>query len=186
MTTTNNSSGNFDNHPKPVLVTPEGILVNDLPLGYPDTPGYKPATPVPVGGVVLADSAIEYNSRRTTVKLTVRNTGDRPIQIGSHFHFFEVNRYLEFDRPVAFGYRLNIPATTAIRFEPGDEKEVELVVFGGKRYIFGFNGLTQGYAGGQDFPTYFPKRIEAIRKMKEFGFKSLSEDDVEAEFNKSK
>ena len=87
---------------------------------YPNEPGFKPAKPVAVGGVILMNAPIEYNTGRKTVQLVVRNTGDRPVQVGSHFHFFEVNRYLEFDRDAAFGCHLNIPATTAIRFELGD------------------------------------------------------------------
>ena len=78
-------------------------------------------------------------------KVKVRNTGDRPIQIGSHFHFFEVNRALEFDRTAAFGKRLNITATTAIRFEPGDEIEVSLIPYGGKQTLYGFNNLVDGW-----------------------------------------
>ena len=136
------------------------------------TPGFSPSQPVAVGGVVLADTPIDYNCQRKTLKLTVRNTGDRPIQIGSHFHFFEVNRYMEFDRPTTFGYHLNIPATTAIRFEPGEEKEVELVTYSGKRRILGFNGLTMGYSGEEDSPTYYPTRIKAINRMEKYGFKS--------------
>ena len=138
---------------------------------YPNIPGFKPSQHTAVGGVVLDDKPIEYNVGRPVTKLVVKNTGDRPIQVGSHFHFFEVNRYLEFDREAAFGMHLNIPATTAIRFEPGDQKEVDVVPFGGKRYVIGFNNLTQGYTGGEDFPSYFPVRIEAFRKIKEYGFK---------------
>lgn len=142
---------------------------------YPNKPGFKPANPIPVGGVVLAAAPIEYNVGRATAKLTVRNTGDRPIQVGSHFHFFEVNRYLEFDRSAAFGCHLNIPATTAIRFEPGDQKEVEVVAYAGKRRVIGFNGLVMGYTGDEDAPTYFPARIHAFRKARHYGFKSTSE-----------
>ncbi len=87
----------------------------------------------PVGGLILADGEIEINAGRPTVTLKVRNTGDRPIQVGSHYHFFEANRALEFNRPAAFGMRLDVPATTAIRFEPGDEKEVTLVPIAGKQ-----------------------------------------------------
>lgn len=93
----------------------------------PKDPGFEPSTYCPVGGVITADTPIEYNADRTVRKIKVRNTGDRPIQVGSHYHFFEANRYLEFDRAQAYGFHLNIPATTAIRFEPGDEKEVEIV-----------------------------------------------------------
>ena len=87
---------------------------------------------------------IEANAGRRTVELTVANTGDRPIQVGSHFHFFEVNRALRFDRRQAFGMRLNIPAGTAVRFEPGDEKRVTLVELAGAREVFGLNALTDG------------------------------------------
>lgn len=134
-----------------------------------------------MGGVVLAEGDLEYNTNRRTVKVTVKNTGDRPIQIGSHYHFFEVNRYLEFDRPKTFGYHLNIPATTAVRFEAGEEKEVELVAFAGKQRIIGFNGLVQGYAGLEDSPVYYPKRIERIRRMHEYGFRSEDEATIEGE-----
>ena len=146
------------------------------------TPGFTPQTQVPVGGVILQDGNIEYNTDRQTVTLKVRNTGDRPIQIGSHFHFFEVNRYMEFDRKAAFGMHLNIPATTAIRFEPGEEKEVELVAYAGKRRIIGFNNLTQGYSGPEDTPTFYPKRIRAFQNMEEYGFKNISQDEADAEF----
>jgi urease subunit beta len=87
---------------------------------------------------------ITINSGRRTVQIVVSNTGDRPVQVGSHFHFFEVNRALHFDRAAAYGMRLNIAAGTAVRFEPGDEKEVSLVEFGGNRIIHGHNGLVNG------------------------------------------
>ncbi|OLE63766.1 MAG: urease subunit beta [Deltaproteobacteria bacterium 13_1_20CM_2_69_21] len=96
------------------------------------------------GEYVLGDGEIVANQGRRTVELTVANTGDRPIQIGSHFHFFEVNRALRFDRAQAFGMRLNVPAGTAVRFEPGDEKRVTLVELGGARRVFGLNALTEG------------------------------------------
>ncbi|MBC7826994.1 MAG: urease subunit beta [Chitinophagaceae bacterium] len=96
------------------------------------------------GEYFLASDPIECNTGRVTVKMVVVNTGDRPVQIGSHFHFFEVNRQMEFDREKAFGMRLNIPAGTAVRFEPGEEKEVELVAFGGNKKLFGFNNLVDG------------------------------------------
>ena len=126
---------------------------------------------LPIGGVLLAEGEIEYNRGLATKKIVVRNTGDRPIQVGSHFHFFEVNRYLEFDREAAFGCHLNIPATTAIRFEPGESKEVEVVPFGGKQRIIGFNGLVEGYAGGEDEPTYLPTRHKAIGRAHKRGFR---------------
>jgi urease subunit beta len=96
------------------------------------------------GEYILANDPIECNIGRLTVKMTVVNTGDRPVQIGSHFHFFEVNRQMEFDREKSFGMRLNIPAGTAVRFEPGEEKEIELVAFGGNKKLFGFNNLVDG------------------------------------------
>ena len=137
---------------------------------------------MPVGGVILAQDDIVYNADRRTITLKVRNTGDRPIQIGSHFHFFEVNRYMEFDRQAAFGYHLNIPATTAVRFEPGEEKEVELVTYAGKQRVIGFNDLTDGYAGLEDTPTYYPRKVRAFRRMQEYGFKNISEEEADAEF----
>jgi urease beta subunit len=96
------------------------------------------------GPYLLADTPIEINAGRATVTLPVWNTGDRAIQVGSHFHFFEVNRALRFDREASFGMRLNIPAGTAVRFEPGDRKEVTLVAIGGTRRVGGLNGLTGG------------------------------------------
>ena len=96
------------------------------------------------GEYILKDEDIIINAGRKTTRVTVVNTGDRPVQIGSHFHFFEVNRQLNFDRKKAFGMRLNIAAGTAVRFEPGEENEVELVEFGGKKKITGFNNLTNG------------------------------------------
>jgi urease subunit beta len=124
----------------------------------------------PVGGYVLAAAPVEINVGRPRLRLAVRNTGDRPVQVGSHFHFFEVNRALDFDREQAFGHRLDIAAGTAVRFEPGDEKEVTLVPFGGKRRIHGFNNLVDGWApidGG-----YRPQASRAIRRAEEYGFKS--------------
>lgn len=87
---------------------------------------------------------IVANTGRATVSLLVKNTGDRPIQVGSHYHFFEVNSALHFDRASAYGMRLNIPAGIAVRFEPGDEKEVKLVAFGGTRFLYGHRGLVEG------------------------------------------
>ena len=98
------------------------------------------------GEYFLAEGDVVANAGRQTVELTVANTGDRPIQVGSHFHFFEANRALRFDRAQAFGMRLNIPAGTAVRFEPGDEKRVTLVELAGARQVFGLNALTEGGA----------------------------------------
>jgi urease beta subunit len=91
-----------------------------------------------------AAGPIEANAGRPTTRLLVRNTGDRPVQVGSHYHFFETNRALDFDRDAAYGMRLNIPAGTAVRFEPGKEKEIELTPFGGSRLMQGCNGLVDG------------------------------------------
>ena len=96
------------------------------------------------GEYILREEDIIINAGRKTVRVKVVNTGDRPVQIGSHFHFFEVNRQMEFDREKAFGMRLNIAAGTAVRFEPGEENEVELVAFGGRKKITGFNDLLNG------------------------------------------
>ncbi len=87
---------------------------------------------------------LELNAGRPTVTLQVNNTGDRPVQIGSHFHFFEVNRALRFDRAAAYGFRLDIPAGTSVRFEPGEERTVHLVALGGRRIVRGLNGLVAG------------------------------------------
>jgi urease subunit gamma/beta len=96
------------------------------------------------GELRLAEEDVIINEGRATVALAVRNLGDRPVQVGSHYHFFEVNAELEFDRRLAFGMRLDIPAGTAVRFEPGEERHVELVAFGGERTIHGLNRLTEG------------------------------------------
>ena len=124
------------------------------------------------GELVCGDGRLELNAGRETLSLRVMNTGDRPIQVGSHFHFFEVNRYLDFDRPKAFGQRLDIPATTAIRFEPGDEKQVTLVPMGGKQFCYGFNNLVDGWTGDGPTPDYRPNFDAAVQKAKDRGFKS--------------
>ncbi len=96
------------------------------------------------GEIVTADGDIELNNGRETIKINVSNTGDRPIQVGSHYHFYETNSGLKFSREQTRGYRLNIPAGTAIRFEPGQTRGVELVSVEGKREIYGFNGKIMG------------------------------------------
>jgi urease subunit beta len=96
------------------------------------------------GEWLLSDDPIEINVGRRKLRLSVRNTGDRPIQVGSHFHFFEVNRALGFDRPAALGMRLDVPSGQSIRFEAGDERDVDLVEFGGHRRVIGFNSLLDG------------------------------------------
>lgn len=96
------------------------------------------------GEIICQDGDIELNSGRETVTLLVANRGDRPIQVGSHFHFYEVNAALKFPRNQARGYRLNIAAGTAVRFEPGQEREVTLVAYSGARKVYGFNGKIMG------------------------------------------
>jgi urease beta subunit len=96
------------------------------------------------GEYLLASEPIELNAGRPTRTITVSNRGDRPVQVGSHCHFFEANRFLGFDRAAAYGMRLNIAAGTAVRFEPGDTREVELVALGGTREVFGLNQLVEG------------------------------------------
>lgn len=96
------------------------------------------------GEYILSDTPVTCNEGRETVEVEVTNTGDRPIQVGSHFHFFEVNRALHFDRAAALGMRLNIPAGLAVRFEPGDTRDVELVALGGLGRAVGFNNLADG------------------------------------------
>ncbi len=100
--------------------------------------------PMIPGQMLVADGDIEMNVGRTTCKVTVANTGDRPVQIGSHYHFAETNAALRFDRKAARGFRLNIPAGTAVRFEPGQEREVELVALAGDRIVYGFTGAVMG------------------------------------------
>jgi urease subunit beta len=97
------------------------------------------------GEIITPSGEIELNPGRPTTKLIVANTGDRPIQIGSHFHFYEVNNALDFDREKAKGMRLDIPAGTAVRFEPGDEKEITLIPLVGSRQIYGFNNKINGH-----------------------------------------
>ena len=122
------------------------------------------------GEYLLDDAAgpIEANAGRDTASLLVKNTGDRPIQVGSHYHFFETNRALAFDRGAAYGMRLNIPAGTAVRFEPGEEKEVELTGFGGRRVIHGGNGLVNGELNAPG------ARDRALERARKGGFSSTT------------
>ncbi len=119
-----------------------------------------------------ADGNIIANDSKKTFKLSVSNTGDRPIQVGSHTHFAEANKALEFDREKALGYHLNISSGTSIRFEPGESKHVEVVEFGGTKTIFGFSGLVSGELES--------KREEAIKNIHERGIKSVLENDAKA------
>ena len=100
------------------------------------------------GEIRTGDGEVALNEGRETAEVAVGNTGDRPVQVGSHFHFFEANAALAFDRETAYGMRLNIPAGTAVRFEPGDERTVELVALGGKRRAHGMNVLVNGSVDG--------------------------------------
>lgn len=100
------------------------------------------------GEIRVQDGELEINAGRDTLTVTVANSGDRPVQVGSHYHFFEVNKALNFDREVTRGYRLNIPAGTAIRFEPGQERQVELVAYDGDRRVYGFNQRVMGALEG--------------------------------------
>ncbi len=100
------------------------------------------------GEIITASGEIELNAGRPTVEIEVANTGDRPIQVGSHFHFFETNAALAFDRAKARGFRLDIPAGTAVRFEPGQTRGVRLVAYGGARIVHGFNAAINGALGG--------------------------------------
>ena len=120
------------------------------------------------GEYILKEGSVECNVGRSTIKVTVVNTGDRPVQIGSHFHFFEVNKQMQFDREKAFGMRLNIAAGTAVRFEPGEEKEVELVSFGGEKKIFGFSNLTNAQSNSNS-------KEEAMKKAIDQNFKNKAE-----------
>jgi urease beta subunit len=96
------------------------------------------------GEYIPGDGEVELNAGRPVASLIVRNRGDRPVQVGSHYHFYEVNRALDFDRHAAYGMRLDIAAGTSVRFEPGEEKEVPLVGFGGRQAVYGHNGLVNG------------------------------------------
>jgi urease subunit beta len=129
-----------------------------------------PATAdVPVGGYVCRKEQISFHEKLPVTELTVRNTGDRPVQVGSHFHFFEVNPALEFDRAAAFGQHLDIPASTALRFEPGDERQVKVVPYGGKRAVYGFNNLVDGPTAGKSADSGKAKAVALAAKR---GFRS--------------
>ena len=99
-----------------------------------------------IGEVIPVEREIELNAGKKTVQVKVVHTGDRPVQVGSHFHFFEVNKCLSFDREKAYGYHLDIPSGTSVRFEPGEEKEVQLTEMGGRQRVFGLNDLTRAQA----------------------------------------
>ncbi len=117
------------------------------------------------GEIIPAEGEIEINAGRPTAMVTVTNTGDRPVQVGSHYHFFEVNKYLDFDRAAAFGMRLDIPAGTAVRFAPGETREVTLVEFGGSGEMIGLNDLTRGSRRSESV------KQEALARARARGFK---------------
>jgi urease beta subunit len=112
------------------------------------------------GEYFLSDAPIEINAGRLVRRLEITNRGDRPVQVGSHCHFFEVNRHLSFERAAAYGMRLNVAAGTAVRFEPGDTREVELVALGGSREVYGLNRLVNG---ALDDPAVRARALAAVR-----------------------
>jgi urease subunit beta len=122
------------------------------------------------GEVRAGEGTVTLNEGRETATVTVANTGDRPVQVGSHFHFFEANAALAFDREAAFGRRLNVPAGTAVRFEPGDEQTVELVDIGGKRRAHGMNGMVNGSVDGDP--------AEALERLRAAGFRDSGAVDA--------
>jgi len=115
------------------------------------------------GEYFLAKDPVIANKGRKTVKITVSNTGDRPVQVGSHTHFFEVNKALLFPRAKAYGFHLNIPAGTSTRFEPGETRQAELAEYGGRKTVYGFSGLVNGRLAS--------KKSSALAKAKERGFR---------------
>lgn len=117
------------------------------------------------GEYFISYEPIAANKERRSIRVTVSNTGDRPIQVGSHTHFFETNKALSFQRIDSYGYHLNIPAGTSVRFEPGETKQVELCEYGGKKTVYGFQGFVSGRLG--------EKKEQAIKKAKEKGFKGV-------------
>jgi urease subunit beta len=121
--------------------------------------------PIIPGEYLLRKDDIIANDGRESIRLRVVNTGDRPVQIGSHFHFFEVNKAMQFDREQAFGRRLDIPSGTAVRFEPGEEKEIDLVEIGGKKFVSGFSNLVDGQLDETN-------KSSAMMKISDRGFKN--------------
>jgi len=115
---------------------------------------------ITAGEYFIDDGEIEINKDLKAISLEVKNDGDRPIQIGSHYHFFEVNNNLNFNRALSYGKRLNIASGTSVRFEPGSSKEISLVDFTGKRYISGFNGLVEGNLDDEDIKTQAMKNLD--------------------------
>ena len=145
-------------------VFPDGTKLVTVHEPIRPAPGSAADTEHP-GAITALEGSLEINSGRRSVTLTAVNTGDRPVQIGSHFHFFEVNKAMEFDRAAALGMRLDIPAGTAVRFEPGARKEVTLVEFAGRGELTGLNNLTSGFISD---PAV---RDAALAKARARGFK---------------
>jgi urease subunit gamma/beta len=127
--------------------------------------GKRPQDAVVPGEIITDDGDIELNAGRRKITLTVVNTGDRPVQIGSHYHFFETNKALDFDRSQSFGMHLDIAAGTAVRFAPGEAKEVTLTEFGGTGELLGLNGLTEGNWRSE------ANKTAALQRARERGFK---------------
>ena len=157
---------------------PEMIHEIQLEATFPDgtklVTVHQPITgngAVKPGEILTEEGEIELNAGKDKAQITVTNTADRPIQIGSHFHFFEVNKALEFNRNLAYGMRLDIPAGTAVRFEPGESKRVELVEIGGTREGYGLNGLVEGSMDDEEI------KKKALKKAAELGFKGVEADE---------
>ncbi len=133
----------------------------------PIRPGKKkrPKDAVTPGEIIAADGEIEINAGRRKSRIKVVNTGDRPVQVGSHYHFFETNKALDFDRAAAYGMHLDIPAGTAVRFEPGESKQVSLTTFGGTGEVYGLNSLTNGTVNSP------ARKDAAMRLAKDRGFR---------------
>ena len=123
-----------------------------------------------IGEIMASDREITLNEGKKTVTVMVANKGDRPVQVGSHFHFFEVNRCLSFDREKAYGYHLDIPSGTSVRFEPGEEKEVQLTEMGGRKRVFGLNDLR---TGGRRYES----RITGKREVKRISVRRDSKNE---------
>lgn len=157
---------------------PEMIHEIQLEATFPDgtklVTVHQPITgngAVKPGEILTEEGEIELNAGKDTAQVSVTNTADRPIQVGSHFHFFEVNKALDFNRNLAYGMRLDIPAGTAVRFEPGETKRVQLVEIGGMREGYGLNGLVEGKMDDEKI------KKAAIRKAAENGFKGVTSDE---------
>lgn len=157
---------------------PEMIHEIQLETTFPDgtklVTVHQPITgngAVKPGEILTEEGEIELNAGKDKAQITVTNTADRPIQVGSHFHFFEVNKALEFNRNLAYGMRLDIPAGTAVRFEPGESKRVELVEIGGTREGYGLNGLVEGSMDEEKI------KKKALKKAAELGFKGVEADE---------